>query len=279
MLPRMVFLVLGAGYTGARVAAALLARGATVHVTTRTPGRPGLPRGAVVHRADAADPAGLRALAARLPAGLRILHSVPVLEGPAGPWDPTPVLLEAFGSRAARVVYLSTTGVYGAQPAVDETTPPAPDTERTRLRLAAERAVAAGPWSWMVLRPAAIYGPGRGVHEAMRAGRYRLAGAGDNFVSRIHVDDLAALAVAALESEAGGAWPVADATPARAREVAAFCAGLLGLPMPPSAPPEALHETLRSDRRVDGAAVLRLLGVALRHPDYREGIRAALHGG
>ncbi len=272
----MDFLVLGAGYTGARVAARLLAAGDTVHVTARVPARLAGLAGAHAHRLDLAEPDSLQALARALPGGVRVLHSVPVLESADGPRDPTPEILAALGEKAARVVYLSTTGVYGGAREVNAATATAPDTDRTRLRLAAERAVAAGPWSWMVLRPAAIYGPGRGVHVAMAAGRYRLAGEGDNFVSRVYVDDLAAIAEAALRSDATGAFPVADDEPARARDVAAFCARLLGLPMPPSAPPESLHETLRSDRRVDGSAVRELLGVRLRHPGYREGIEASL---
>jgi len=272
----MDFLVLGAGYTGARVARRLLDAGGTVYATARDPARlAGLP-GVHALRLDVGDPDSLAALADVVPAGVRVLHSLPVLEGPEGPFDPTPQLLAALGDRPARVVYLSTTGVYGAARVVDEHTPAAADGERTRLRLAAEEAVRAGPWSAMVLRPAAIYGPGRGVHVALAAGRYRLAGSGENFVSRIHVDDLAAIAAAALRSDAQGAFPVADDEPAPAREVAAFCAGLLGLPMPPSAPPETLHETLRADRRVDGRAVRRLLGVQLAHPGFREGIAASL---
>jgi nucleoside-diphosphate-sugar epimerase len=174
------------------------------------------------------------------------------------------------------MVYLSTTGVYGDAREVDENTSPAAGHPRERLRLSAEAAVAAGPWSSMILRPAAIYGPGRGVHESMRRGRFRLAGEGSNYVSRIHVDDLAALAEAALLSGAGGAWPVADEEPSTAREMAAFCADLLGLPLPPSIPRAEAHHTRRADRRVDGRAVFRRLGVTLRYPSFRTGVPASL---
>jgi hypothetical protein len=37
-----------------------------------------------------------------------------------------------------------------------------------------------------------------------------------------------------------------------------------------------LHETRRADRRVDGSAVFRLLGVTLHYPNYRLGIPASL---
>jgi nucleoside-diphosphate-sugar epimerase len=132
-------------------------------------------------------------------------------------------------------------------------------------------------WSWLILRPAAIYGPDRGVHVAMREGTHRLWGSGENRVSRIHVDDLAAHAEAGLLSELSGAWPVADDEPCRAREIAQFCADLLGVPMPP--PSELKGEdTRRADRRVDGRAVRLRLGVELQYPSYRVGIPAALKG-
>lgn len=278
----MRFLILGAGYTGQRVAALLLREGHEVHVTSRHPEALGVlqPTGSSgslhLYRLESTDPESIRSLAARLPSGLRALHSIPVAEGDDGPLETTASLLDGLSDRLERVVYLSTTGVYGSQSVVDETTPVAPGSERTLLRVAAEEAVQSGPWSSMVLRPAAIYGPGRGVHVAMASGRYRLAGDGSNYVSRIHVDDLARIAVAALKSDEGGAYPVADREPAMAREVAAFCAERLGLPLPPSAPSESLHETLRSSRKVDGGAVRRLLGVELLHPTWREGIAASL---
>lgn len=267
----MAFLILGAGYTGARVARLLALAGEEVHATVRDPSRLAIP-GVIVHRLDLEDPGSLAALASALPDRLSVLHSIPT--GDAG--DPTGEILAALGPKIRRLVYLSTTGVYGGAEVVDENTPVAPDSERTRARLEAEEKVSSGPWSWMVLRPAAIYGPGRGVQVSMATGRYRLAGEGMNFVSRIHVDDLAALAVAALRSGVDGAFPVADEEPARAREVAAFCAERLGLPMPPSAPPETLHETLRSSRRVDGGAIFERLGVKRIHPSYRSGIPASL---
>ena len=195
--------------------------------------------------------------------------------------DPTARLVKALGSEAlrdapARVVYLSTTGVYGETKQVNETTPIAPLSERQRRRAEAERAVAAGPWPSLILRPAAIYGPGRGVHAALRERRFRLAGDGDNFISRIHVEDLAALTAAAIESDITGAYPAADENPCTSSEMARYCADLLGMPMPPSVERGEVDETRRADRRVDGRAICKLLGVSLRFPSYREGVAAAL---
>lgn len=257
-------LILGGGYTGRRVAARLAARGMRVTVTVRDASRFEPLAGVSVVEMR---------LGERLPALTRggevVLDSVPESAGRRE-------LLEAVGGDAARIVYLSTTGVYGRQREVDETTPAAPETESGRQRVEAEEMVLGGRWSAMVLRPAAIYGPGRGAHVSIPAGRFRLKGDGSNYVSRIHVDDLAAVAEQALLSEVEGAWPVADLEPARSREVAEYVCGLLGCAMPEGASEEELHETRRADRRVDGRAVLRVLGVQLRYPDYRVGIRAAL---
>ena len=268
-------LVLGAGFTGARVAREFLQREARVVVTTRTPDAIRL-AGATVYPLELPGKDVLAGLRELLRPGMLVLHSVPLIRSGGQLQDPTPELLETIGPFAQRIVYLSTTGVYGNARRVDETTPVNAATPRETLRMQAERAVASGPWSWMILRPAAIYGPGRGVHQAMREGRFQLAGDGGNFISRIHVDDLAAHTRAALLSAESGAWPVADDEPCPSAEIARFCADLLGLPMPPAVPLDALSETRRSDRRVDGRAVRKLLGLELKHPSYRAGIPASI---
>lgn len=274
-LPVLIF---GCGYTGRRVARRFLGRGVPVLATTRDPQKLEeiAALGGVVLRLDVLEQETLRRLREAVAEPVRVLHSIPVVDGPEGPLDPTPRLLEKLSGRIRRLVYLSTTGVYGAARVVDETTPVAPLGERERLRVEAEQAVLGGDWPALVLRPAAIYGPGRGVHESIRLGRYRLAGDGANFVSRIHVDDLAAICEAALASEITGAYPVADEEPCSSRQMAAFCAGLLGLPLPEPTDPAALHRTRQVDRRVDGRAILRLLGLTLRYPSYRTGVPAAL---
>ena len=264
--PRQTILILGCGYTGRRVAAALVAEGHSVIATNRS----GLVAvsGVEARRLELPGPIDF----SDLPDGLLVLHSIPTVDGV----EFTAELLAALDRHAVRLVYLSTTGVYGAIRDVDERTLPSPRTGRERLRLVAEQAVLEATFPTLVLRPAAIYGPGRGIHISMRAGRFRLAGEGVNFVSRIHVDDLAAISAAALLSDLTGAFPVADDHPCTSAEIAGYCSELLRMPMPTPADAAALHETRRSDRRVDGRAVRRLLGVTLRYPSYREGIPASL---
>ena len=85
-----------------------------------------------------------------------------------------------------------------------------------------------GPWSSLILRSAAIYGTGRGVHAALREGRIP-RGAGAGIVSRIHVEDLAAIIEAGLYAELEGAWPVADDAPCSSTEIAAWCVRTMNL--------------------------------------------------
>ncbi len=272
----MNLLILGCGFTGRRVAAGIAAAGHSVWATSRYPERLDLP-GVCCLRLDLDDPESVVSALRAIPAPVRVLLSVPLTAGKAGDWsDPTPRLLEPLGEKPERIVYLSTTGVYGAQTDVDERTLPAPRGPREQLRVDAEQTVRAGSWSALILRPAAIYGPGRGVHESMRRGTFRLPGDGTRFISRIHVDDLAAIATAALVSAETGAWPVADEEPCSSLEICRFVADLTGLPMPAPAATGAVSETLRNNRRVDGRAVLRLLGVRLRYASYRTGIPACL---
>lgn len=268
-------LILGCGFTGLRVAQGLLAKGWRVTATTRHPKLlAGLAMaGARVLRVDTQEAVEAAGVLAEVGEGIAALHSIPP---GAAPDEGMLRVLDALKGRAARMVHLSTTGVYGGIRDVDERTAPAPRTDREKRRLRWEEAAAAGPWSTMILRPAAIYGPGRGVHEAMRRGKFRLRGTGENWVSRIHVEDLAALTEAALGSDVAGAWPVADDEPCESREIAAYCAQLFGIPMAGSAAEEELSETRQADRRVDGRAIRRVLGVELRYPSFRVGIPAAL---
>lgn len=243
-------LILGCGFTGCRVAKRLRKRGLVVRCTHR-------------EEVDFSSPGwrqSLRPLLAPL-----ILHSVPLI-------TPSTDIELVAELHADRVVYISTTSVYGDTREVDETTQVVP----THPRVSVEQAIQAGPWSSLILRPAAIYGPGRGIHVSMQAGKFKLLGDGSNYVSRIHVDDLAAIAEASLLADFTGAYPVADRLSCPSHEIAAYCSQLLGVPMPESVCREELSATRRSDRRVDGSEICRKLGIELRYPSYLTGIPASL---
>ncbi len=272
-------LILGCGYVGTRVAERLLERGERVIATSREPAALGvLARlGAEIVGLEARDGGALAVLReATLEPGLRVLLSIPPATGASGPGEAAAVL-SACGCPPSRVVYLSSTSVYGRAGLVDERTVPAPADAHGEARLRAEGEAATGPWPTLVLRAAAIYGPGRGLHVAMRTGAQPRVDDVDRVVSRVHVDDLASLCLAALASDLAGAFPVADEEPASTREVARFCEGL-GLPrLRGVSGPVAPRGW--PGRRVDGRAVFARLGVTLRHPSFRSGVPDALAAG
>jgi nucleoside-diphosphate-sugar epimerase len=256
------FLILGCGYTGKLVAQALSSAGFDLTCTTR---KAGSTAGLRCLELDATKAESVARLLPAVENGVRVLCSIPAVELVGE-------FLDVIRSwRPQRMVYLSTTGVYGPAELVDELTPPNAQDGRAELRLRTERRVADGPWPTLVLRPAAIYGPDRGVHVSVLQDDYSRAGGWNRVVSRIHVQDLADHAIAALQSDIEGQFPVADEEPCRSLEVAEFAAALLGKRLPALS-----FDTSGSGRRVNGSAVRERLGVSLRFPSYREGVAAAL---
>lgn len=265
---RKTLLILGAGFLGAEAARLVLAEGARVLGTTRSEERArGLRAlGVEVFVAPRLEASFLRSL--DLP-GMRVLLTFP----------PDPVTDEAIApelGRAASIVYISSTGVYGdASGRIDEETPVDPREPRARARLQAEeRYRQAGA---IVLRAAAIYGPHRGLHTRLRRGEHKIAEGGRSVVSRIHVEDLARLALAALDrGPRGETFVVADDAPVPQAEVIAWLVSEMGFSPPAEVSKSALPETLRHDRSSDGRKIQRALGVSLVYPTYREGFLACL---
>lgn len=259
-------LIVGCGFLGRALCAQGLAQGRAVTATTRSPER-------------AIDLSRLGATAALLDGNtdLRALVAdadVVVTYPPDEAMDDA--VARACHGHARALVYISSTAVYGAtRGTIDDRTPVASDSDAGDARLRAEarfRQVGG-----IVLRAPGIYGPGRGVHTRMQSGRYKLTGDGSNHLSRIQVEDLAGLCLAALEqAKKGETYVVGDLEPATQRAVAEFVCDRLGLPLPPSQPVEAAHRTLRGDRQVDPQRALRELRYALRYPNFRVGIADAL---
>jgi nucleoside-diphosphate-sugar epimerase len=123
----------------------------------------------------------------------------------SGTTDPhTQHLLSALGRRGhsqppIRLVYVSTTGVYGdaAGAVVDETTPVQPGTPRAIRRCDAERrlrqAASRDLIHLTVLRAPGIYAHDRLPLERLKAGTAALIASQDMWTNHIHADDLAAM--------------------------------------------------------------------------------------
>ena len=274
----------GLGYTAGRLADAVASEGWTVAGTGRT-ARAEADR--TVHRFERGAP--LDDPASSLAGATHLLASIP----PDAEGDPALGVhgrdIAAAASTLGWIGYLSTSGVYGDHGGawVDEDTPPAPTGDRSRRRLDAERAWTdfgrAHGIAVHIFRLPGIYGPGRSQLEAVRSGRaHRIDKPGQVF-SRIHVDDIVATLRASIERpRAGAIYNVADDLPAPSHEVTAFACDLLGVEPPPLIPfaQAELSPMARSfyadNRRVRNERIKTELGVTLRHPDYRAGLRAIL---
>jgi nucleoside-diphosphate-sugar epimerase len=184
---------------------------------------------------------------------------------------------------AAAVTYVSSTGVYGDHRGVVDDRTPLAASPRAAKTLAAEalyrvhrrhREEARGA---TVLRCPGIYGRERGLHARIVRGEHRIPGDGTRFLSRIHADDLAALILASA-AKPSDTFVVGDLEPAPHIEVVRFVCEAYGVPLPPFVPLESVHESLRADRRVDGARARAELGVTFNFPTYREGMAPAATG-
>tara|TARA_R110000824_G_scaffold118960_14_gene272237 strand:+ start:373204 stop:374061 length:858 start_codon:yes stop_codon:yes gene_type:complete len=179
--------------------------------------------------------------------------------------------------------YLSTTGVYGNHEGdwVDEATPLAPSTSRGERRLLAEQQWASLGLPLHIFRLAGIYGPGRNQLVSLREGKARRVVKEGQVFSRIHVEDIAQILAASIaHPHAGAAYNVCDNEPAPPQDVVAFAAELLGITPPPEIAFEDadLSPMARSfyaeSKRVSNTRLREELGVTLKYPTYREGLRA-----
>jgi nucleoside-diphosphate-sugar epimerase len=201
---------------------------------------------------------------------------------PPGAGDP---VLAAFGETlrtgSARVVYLSTVGIYGDHRGawIDEQTEAAADSERAKARLAAEagwRTVAGNRLA--ILRLAGIYGPERNALARLRDGSARRIIKPGQVFNRIHVDDVARAIMAAVAREASGVFNVCDDEPAPPQDVIAHAAQLLGVVPPPdedyaTAQMSPMARSFyASSNRVRNTRAKRDLGLEFAFPTYREGL-------
>ena len=273
--------IAGLGFSGRAIAIAARNAGFRVTATARNP--------AAKHA-----PAGI-ALIPFTEAGAAIAtatHLV-VTAAPTESGDPVLTLHQTSLEAATHlrwIGYCSTTGIYGDHGGgtVDETTPPAPGTDRTRRRVAAETA-----WSQRshrcaidIMRLAGIYGPGRSVLDDLRDGTARRIDKPDHKFSRIHVDDIAHGTLAAIATATTGTRTLnfSDDEPAPSATVIAYAAGLLGIEPPPliafddakrSMSPMALS-FWGENRVVLNQRTKASLNLAWRYPTYREGLAGIL---
>jgi len=286
-------LIIGCGYTGARLARRLIAGGAEVVGTGTAAG----PR--------AVDPPGLRwqeldllddgplELPAAADAVVYYMVSTLARNDEGKPHlPPFERCLAALARQPLRgLVYLSSTSVYGDRQGqwVDEGSPVRPASPWGRMRAELERAV----WRFgaergvpaCVTRLPEIYGPGRGPVERLRSGY--VVRAPERFSNRVHVDDL----VMTLDQLGRDLDPplllVSDDEPAPTLDVYRFAAARMGLgedavhldagePLPKDPNRRGL---VTESKRCCNRRLRRWLRQPLRYPTYRDGIMAILSAG
>ena len=218
-----------------------------------------------------------------------VLHCAP--PPPAGEADPRTAnllaALDAGGILPTRLVYLSTSGVYGdcGGAEVDEARPTNPQTPRAMRRVDAERQLAdwcaAHGVALVVLRVPGIYAADRLPLERLRAGTPTLAAAEDVWTNHIHADDLAGIALRALEPDAPpGTYNASDDSRMKMGEWFDLVAARAGLPPPPRIArreaegriPAAMLSFMNESRRLDNRRMKSRLGVTLRYPTVHDGV-------
>lgn len=279
----MNLLVFGLGFSASAFVRRVRPRFDTIVGTARAPAE--AVRDGVAMRKlgdDGTDPR----LAADIAAAGAILVSIP----PGQRGDP---VLAAFGDAIAAaprlrwIGYLSTIGIYGDRGGgwVDETAPARPQSPRSQERAEAEEAwLSLGRRSGrpvQIFRLAGIYGLGQSPYDKVRDGSARRIVKAGQVFNRIHVDDIAAVLEASLDRpRAGAVYNVADEEPAPPQDVVAFAAALAGIAPPREEPFEsaAMSPMARSfyaeNKRASSLLIREELGVRLRYPTYREGLRA-----
>jgi nucleoside-diphosphate-sugar epimerase len=281
----MVKLIFGCGYLGQRVADRWLRAGDTVYALTRS-----------AARAQSLQAAGLRPLVGEilqpetlrdLPAAETVLFAVGYERGARGSMREVYVdglrhVLQALPPGTGRLIYVSSTGVYGQEDGswVDEGSPCVPARAGGAACWEAERLLLASSWAEqaVVLRMSGMYGPGRiPRRRELEAGR-PLAAPSAGFLNLVHVAD-AARAVLAVEQDAPlpQVYCVSDGQPVVRGEYYRYLAELLGAPAPIfTEPPTDSPAALRAgaSKRVSSERFRQRFAFRFEYPTYREGLAA-----
>ena len=288
---RPVLLIVGCGDVGLRVARLLRGRWRLLGITTSTERKAELRAAGIVPLvADLDAPATLQRAAGLADAVLHL--APPPLQGRSDPR--TASLLAALARRGSvrRIVYGSTTGVYGdcGGERCDETRAVAPATDRARRRVDAEQRLrvfgrrTGTPVT--ILRIPGIYAsdrPGGHPRERLARGTPVLAADDDVYTNHIHADDLARACVAALHRGLPQRIVHAsDDTELKMGDYFDLAAGLCGLPRPPRITRAQAREQLApmalsfmsESRRLDNTRLKRDLRLVLRYPTVESGLRA-----
>ncbi|MBP1316450.1 MULTISPECIES: NAD-dependent epimerase/dehydratase family protein [unclassified Herbaspirillum] len=277
-LPRV--LILGCGDVGLRLVPLLLPRYRVLAVTSNPDRRAELrAAGAIPVVADLDAPLTLGRLARLAPT---IVHLAPPQS--EGRIDRRTRNLAAILPEGARLVYVSTTGVYGdcAGASFDETRSVRPQNARAVRRVDAETVLRA--WArrrqgkLSILRVPGIYAADRLPLERLHKGLPALVAQEDVHTNHIHADDLARICLAAMRLGAPNrVYHAVDDTDLKMGDYFDAVADAAGLSRPPRLPRSELERSvspmmlsfMSESRRLHNARIKNELGVRLRYPDVQ----------
>jgi nucleoside-diphosphate-sugar epimerase len=288
---RVTLLIVGCGDVGLRVVQMLRGRCRILALSSSVQRREALrAAGAVPLLGNLDQPATLGRLG-----GLAdmVLHlAPPPSEGPLDRRTLHLVNALARGGRVRRIVYVSTSGVYGdcGGACIDETRALRPATARARRRVDAEarlRAYGRGRGvAVTVLRVPGIYAGDRaGGHprERVQRGTPVLVAADDVYTNHIHADDLARACIAALHRGLPQrVVHASDDSELRMGDYFDLAADLAGLARPPRiARADAARQLsplqlsfMSESRRLDNRRLKHELKLRLRYPTVHDGLLA-----
>jgi nucleoside-diphosphate-sugar epimerase len=283
--------VLGAtGVYGRHLLPRLTAAGYRVRALVRKPASAVIAAacGSEVVAADIFDEASLSAGLADCDIAINLATSLPSPTGQGGDFakndelrrEGTPIFVRACRTAGvARILQqsIAMTHAGGGDAVADEATFHSLGTEGIfAAAVAAVRAMEAtienSGLDWLVLRGGLFYVPGTGFDDdwfaRATAGKLKLPADGNDYVSLVHIADMATATVAAIAR-----WPsrraliVADDHPARWRDVFEYVCALVG-----SAPPQAGGRSTMPSFRVTNRRARELLSWAPVYPSYRAGL-------
>jgi len=272
--------ILGCGFIGSRLARAAIAAGRTVRACTRSPAKVAAlaELGVEVIAIDAAKQHQFGPALANQ-RGATVVYALPQIPGMIAGETVRRATHAAHNAGVGKFIYLGSAGVYGKRPedhlVIDEMSSVSLD-DRTAFHSdeAAVSAEGSGGLHTVILRMAAVYGPGRGVRARLRKGDYQMVDDGAHWISRIHVDDLVRILFACeARAAAGSLYLVGDDRPTSQREVVDWLCARLGTPLPPSVPlfgTDGRAAVMRA-RNISNALLKRDLDLTLLYPSFLEG--------
>lgn len=246
--------VLGSGYTGRVLHRTAISQGRTARATSRDP------------RSNLAGIPSEQRIAFDLEQ-LSTWHNIPLDSDliwcfPATPLEKVQAFARTLRAPARRIVVLGSSSAYDVSDRSTEYPPPWIDEsapiDLSKPRVQGEEFLRK-EYGAIVLRVAGIYGPGRNPLVWIRTGK---VGPSRKYVNLIHVEDLAAICILAMEKgKPGGVYNVSDGTPRTWDEICSLAQTRWGITVQRTKPKDQPGKRLRVNKLCEE------IGYQFRHPD------------